>query len=75
VLQPMTANNGTSWQCPVLSYQLQHEGMNMNKHQLTYIDMYPQPVDTREPSTLVVWLGAACVLGGLYLLTIVLFSL
>jgi hypothetical protein len=47
----------------------------MNRHQLTYIDMYPEPVDTREPSTLVVWLGAACVLGGLYLLTVFLFSL
>lgn len=47
----------------------------MNKHQLTYIDMYPQPVNTREPSTLALWLGAACVFGGLYLLTIVLFSL
>jgi hypothetical protein len=47
----------------------------MNKHQLTYIDMYPQPVKQREPSTLAVWLGAACVVGGLYLLTIVLFSL
>lgn len=47
----------------------------MNRHQLTYIDMYPEPVNTREPSALAVWLGAAVVFGGLYLLTIVLFSL
>lgn len=47
----------------------------MNRHQLTYVQMYPEPIDIREPSTLAVWLGAACVLGGLYLLTIVLFSL
>lgn len=47
----------------------------MNRHQLTYIDMYPQPIDTREPSTLVVWLGAAVVLGALYLLTVFLFSM
>jgi hypothetical protein len=47
----------------------------MNRHALTYIDMYPEPVDTREPSALVVWLGAAVVFGGLYLLTVFLFSL
>lgn len=47
----------------------------MNRHQLTYVDLHPEPIKQREPSTLVVWLGAACVLGGLYLLTIVLFSL
>lgn len=47
----------------------------MNRHQLTYIDMYPEPIDTREPSTLALWLGAAVVVGALYLLTIVLFSL
>lgn len=47
----------------------------MNRHQLTSIDMYPEPIDTREPSTLALWLGAAIVVGGLYLLTVVLFSL
>lgn len=47
----------------------------MNRHQLTYIDLHPEPVNTSEPSTLAVWLGAAVVFGGLYLLTIVLFSL
>lgn len=47
----------------------------MNRHQLTYVQMYPQPVKVKEPSALAVWLGAACVLGAVYLLTIVLFSL
>ena len=47
----------------------------MNRHQLTYVDLHPQPVDTREPSTLVIWLGAAFALGTLYLLTVFLFSL
>ena len=47
----------------------------MNRHQLTYVQMYPEPIKTKEPSTLVVWLGAAVVFGGLYLLTVFLFSL
>lgn len=47
----------------------------MNKHQLTYIDMYPEPVKTDESSTLAVWLGAAFTLAALYIVTIVLFSL
>lgn len=46
----------------------------MNRHQLTYIDLHPQPVE-REPSTLAVWLGAAFTLAALYIVTIVLFSL
>lgn len=46
----------------------------MNRHQLTYIDLYPQPVE-REPSTLAVWLGAAFTLAALYIVTVVLFSL
>ena len=46
----------------------------MNKHQLTYIDMYPEPIE-REPSTLAVWLSAAFTLAALYLVTVVLFSL
>jgi hypothetical protein len=44
-----------------------------NKHRLHYIDMRPQPLK-REPSTLVIWLGAAVTVAALYLLTIVLFS-
>jgi hypothetical protein len=46
----------------------------MNKHQLTYIDLHPQPVD-REPSTLAIWAGAALALIALYLLTVFLFTL
>lgn len=47
----------------------------MNRHQLTYIDLYPQPVNTAEPSTLTIWAGAVCAVGALYLVTVVLFSL
>ena len=47
----------------------------MNRHQLTYIDMYPQPVTSAEPSGLMIWAGAACALGALYLLTVLAFSL
>lgn len=47
----------------------------MNRHSLTYIEMHPEPVDTREPSPLMIWAGAAFALGALYLLTVVLFSL
>jgi len=46
----------------------------MNKHQLTYIDMYPAPVD-REPSALAIWAGAALALIALYLITLFLFTL
>ena len=47
----------------------------MSRHSLKYIDLRPEPVDTREPSTLAFWLGAAFALGVLYLLTVFLFSL
>jgi hypothetical protein len=46
----------------------------MNKHQLTYIDLHPQPVE-REPSTLVIVAGAAFALVALWCITVVLFSL
>jgi hypothetical protein len=46
----------------------------MNKHQLTYIDLHPQPVD-REPSALAIWAGAALALIAVYLLTVFLFIL
>jgi hypothetical protein len=46
----------------------------MNKHQLTYIDFYPAPVD-REPSALAIWAGAALALIAVYLLTVFLFTL
>jgi hypothetical protein len=46
----------------------------MNKHQLTYIDLYPAPIE-REPSRLAVWAGAAFALLAVYLLTVFAFSL
>jgi len=47
----------------------------MNRHSLHYIDLHPEPVDAREPSTLAIVAGAAFALGALYLLTVFLFSL
>ena len=47
----------------------------MNRHALTYIELNPEPVDTREPSPLMIWAGASFALGALYLLTVFLFSL
>ena len=47
----------------------------MNKHQLTYVQMYPQPVTSAEPSGFAIWCGAACAMGALYLLTVLAFSL
>lgn len=31
----------------------------MNRHSLTYIEMYPEPVKTDEPHPLAIWAGAA----------------
>jgi len=47
----------------------------MNRHALHYLDLHPEPVDTREPSPLMIWAGAAFALGALYLTTVFLFSL
>jgi len=47
----------------------------MNKHQLTYIDMYPQPITSAEPSGFAIWCGAAVALCAVYLVTVFLFSL
>lgn len=47
----------------------------MNKHQLTYVDFYPQPVTSAEPSGFAIWTGAALALLAVYLLTVFLFSL
>ena len=47
----------------------------MNRHQLTYIDMYPQPVEVKEPSTLAIWAGAAQALVAVYVVTLFLFTL
>lgn len=46
----------------------------MNKHQLTYIDLYPAPVE-REPSGFAIWAGATVALVALYCVTVFLFSL
>ena len=43
--------------------------MNHTKHNLTYIDLYPAPVE-REPSAWAIWLGAALALAGVYLVII-----
>ncbi len=45
----------------------------MNKHALTYIEMYPQAVE--EPSDLAIVAGAAALVAALGLILIVLFSL
>lgn len=47
----------------------------MNRHALHYLDLHPEPVDTREPSPFLIWAGAAFALGALYLLTVFAFSL
>ena len=46
----------------------------MNRHQLTYIDLHPEPVKP-EPSTFAIWCGAALLIAGVYLVAVVLFSL
>jgi hypothetical protein len=46
----------------------------MNRHQLTYIEMYPQPVE-REPSPLAIVAGAAFALVALWVITVCLFVL
>lgn len=46
----------------------------MNRHQLTYIDLHPAPVD-REPSPLAIWAGAALALIAVWLITVFVFSL
>ena len=47
----------------------------MNRHNLTYIDLHPEPVDTREPSPLMIWAGASFALFALWCVTVFLFSL
>ena len=46
----------------------------MNRHQLTYIELHPEPV-TREPSPVLVWFGAAALVLTLWAVTFVVFSL
>lgn len=47
----------------------------MSKHQLTYVDLHPQPVEAKEPSTLAIWAGAALALAAVYAVTVFLFSM
>lgn len=47
----------------------------MNRHALTYIDFYPQPVTSAEPSGFAIWTGATFALVALYCVTVFLFSL
>jgi len=47
----------------------------VNRHSLTYIDLHPEPVDTREPSPLMIWAAAAFALFALWCVTVFLFSL
>ncbi len=47
----------------------------MNRHALTYIEMYPAPITTAEPSGFVILLSAVLALGAVYLLTVFLFCL
>ena len=46
----------------------------MNRHRLTYIEMYPEPLE-REPSTLAIVAGAALALIAFWVITVCLFSL
>lgn len=46
----------------------------MNRHRLTYIEMYPQPLEC-EPHPVIIWAGAALALIALWVITVFLFSL
>ena len=46
----------------------------MNRHQLTYIDLYPEPIE-QEPNGFSMFLGAVVALAALYCVTVFLFSL
>jgi hypothetical protein len=47
----------------------------MNKHNLTYLEMYPEALPTEEPSDLAIIAGAAALLAALGFILVVLFSL
>lgn len=46
----------------------------MNRHQLTYIDLNPEPLE-RDPSPFAIVAGAALALVALWVITVCLFSL
>lgn len=45
------------------------------RHSLDYVDLYPEPVNTNEPSGLTVILGAFAAAAAVYLITVFAFSL
>jgi hypothetical protein len=47
----------------------------MNKHKLTYLEMYPEALPADEPSDLAIVAGAAALVAALGFVLIVLFSL
>lgn len=49
--------------------------MRHSNHALHYIDLHPEPLKPAEPHPLAVLAGAALTAAGLYLITVVLFSL
>jgi len=49
--------------------------MKHSNHKLTYIEMYPEPLNTGEPSPLAIIGGAAAFAALMYLLTVLAFSL
>ena len=55
--------------CAALLAKPVTKGTAMKKHTLTYIDLYPTPVE-REPAAWVIWAGAALALAGVYIVII-----
>lgn len=49
--------------------------MRHSNHKLTYIELHPEPLNTGEPSPLMVIGGALVALVAVYLLTVFAFSL
>jgi hypothetical protein len=49
--------------------------MRNSNHKLTYIEMYPEPLSTTEPSPLAIIGGAFAFAALMYLLTVLAFSL
>ena len=42
--------------------------MKHHKHLLRYVDLNPQPIDTKEPSPWLIWFGAAFALAAVYVI-------
>lgn len=49
--------------------------MKLSNHKLTYVELYPEPLENREPSGFVVILGAFAAAAAVYLITFLAFSL